>query len=206
MKKSWFCWLAALLPACTDMPVDEPSLASPCAGAPITNLGIGQPCRADADCATLQASRCLTIAGADSGFCSKTCIDKPQGWLACGPGAQCVTQGTSPAMCAPVACAPTVQIDPPFIDIDRHCTVGQVNDLGVGKVCTSVGACAAFGGSTACPDVLHPGSGAPAFCSPLCGQDADCGPNAFCFWRKAAPGKENWGWIGACAPVACKLP
>lgn len=170
-----------------------------CPNAPVNASGLGKACSSDADCAGLEAATCLR--GQGYAFCSRKCFAKTDGWPSCGTGGRCQWRPSGPAMCVPKVCSDLTCAVPPEVRVRIPCDgVGQVNDTGVGKPCEAVKDCLGFGGSSTCPWIVHSAPGTPSWCSQLCGEDADCGPGAFCWWRNA----PDHGWVGACTPLACK--
>lgn len=174
-----------------------------CPASAINSRGVGKPCQRNADCAGQDALTCLAAAE-DNGFpfCTTYCFGLTAN--ECGPGARCIKRGSRPGVCAPQVCADRLEVQPPAtIAIDKRCTVGQVNDFGIGKACTSHADCAGFRVARHCSVVFRPEN--PAWCSVLCSTDADCGPGAFCWARDAVEAGAH-RTIRSCVPIACKLP
>lgn len=72
------------------------------------------------------------------------------------------------------------------------CEPGQVNDLGVGRACSSHADCAGFKMSM-CHGLKGPDR--PRVCTVHCETDADCGPDAMCGLSR--------GWLRSCYPTRC---
>jgi len=169
----------------------------------VNALGIGKPCQHNAECQGQPAVTCVAEAEEDGfPFCTKYCFFlKPD---ECGADATCIKRGDKPSFCAPSACASQLsQEPPPFVECSNPCNVGQVNDYGVGKVCTQHEDCQGFAVANVCPLAIRPEN--PNWCSVLCaGQDPnECGPNAFC-WRRFVEEAGVKFVLGSCAPIACK--
>ncbi len=72
------------------------------------------------------------------------------------------------------------------------CEPGQVNDLGVGRGCSTHADCAGFKMSM-CHGLKGPDR--PRVCTVHCETDADCGPEAMCGLSR--------GWLRSCYPKRC---
>ena len=122
----------------------------------------------------------------------------------CGPEGACVYVGEGKGRCVPNAQAEALAKPlPPVVEVVNPCCLPKaVNDQGVGKQCKAAADCGGEGAGTAktCPMTIR--EELPNWCTHLCdfGDDAACGPNAFCWWR---PSKDR-GMVGSCAPNACK--
>ena len=120
----------------------------------------------------------------------------------CGDGGACVYVGEGKGRCVPQDRAKALAKPlPPAQDVANPCCLPkEVNATGVGKQCKVALDCSGYGTAKSCPQAIR--AGLPNWCTHLCdfGDDASCGPDAFCWWRKS----EDRGMVGSCAPNACK--
>ena len=95
---------------------------------------------------------------------------------------------------APPAAPPAAegQADPWAGGRGSVCEPGQVNDLGVGRECTTNDDCRGLPASMC---QRNKGPDRPSVCSVHCDRDADCGEGAMCGLAR--------GWIRACYPKRC---
>ena len=72
-------------------------------GDPGNELGVGQFCASQSECATTQsAPLCSSLGDPDTHFCTKTC---PMGSTdACGTGAECTCNASNQCGCTPNTC------------------------------------------------------------------------------------------------------
>lgn len=188
----------ALAVGCSSDPDAPPTHIQSCTAA-ANSRGVGRPCTQHADCAGQVASVCpMADYAADLDFCTMACSQG--GDPVCGDGAVCVTRGGLSPRCVPEPCAAALQVAAAWPQSQIPCGVGQVNDLGVGKVCASNDDCAGLPAAR-CPLTLH--EGLPNWCSMLCDYDSDCGPKAFCWIRPSGVGDE--GVVGSCTPTGCRI-
>lgn len=179
-----------------------PPLASViCPKEAVNDLGVGKPCEVIADCRDQRALTCLAAAEANGfPFCTIYCFGlEPE---ECGRNARCIQRGDQPALCAPNTCADSLEVRPgPPVKMRIPCDVGAVNDMGVGKLCTTHSDCAGNKSARACPRVFA--AKKPNWCTMLCSKDEECGPNAFC-WADENVEQGVRFTVRGCAPVACR--
>lgn len=176
----------------------------------VNKFGIGRPCSTSTDCKP------------PHGFCWKekdpvhglgicvmpAFVPENAGWPACGFGARRIPDPSGdtakPALCVPNACADKLFQWPYQPQIYYNCDKNEVNSKGVGKPCKNMSDCAEFGSSFACPVVVHDDPNFLDFCSPLCGQDSDCGEKALCVWHigKAFEPQDMYPHA-SCVPTSC---
>ena len=208
------CLLAVLAAACeqkstpaaaANPPVDTQAApaaltSTACPGGAVNDQGLGKACAKASDCLGGSAITCLKEQEGDGfDFCTKFCFGlKPD---ECGPNGKCIPRGAKASVCAPAACADKLAVAPAEdVTITFPCTVGSINDYGVGKVCEKNAECAGLVAKI-CPYEIRPQN--PQWCSMLCAADSECGPNAFC-WRRMVEENGRKFNLGSCAPIACQ--
>ena len=103
-----------------------------CPAKAVNDLGVGKPCDNNAQCVGQGALTCL--ADAEPGgfpFCTTCCFGLEAN--ECGANARCIRRKDRPGVCAPDTCAAQLEHTPNTVLVDRRCTVGSVNDYGVGR-------------------------------------------------------------------------
>lgn len=183
--------------ACKQSPT--PLQSHLCSSGAVNGGGVGQPCRKSTDCTGTAAVTCPVESDPNGyDFCTRACYGLPH-IDECGAGSECRFFRLGRGFCIPSACKDTIPkiTVPPPVQVEWTCCVGQVNALGVGKVCTTNEDCKGLAANT-CGIALDPSFN--NWCAQLCQDDKECGDNAFCW---IVPAKEG-GYIGFCAPNACK--
>ncbi len=181
-----------------DIPPGSSSLACP-GYAAVNVIGVGKPCQTNDDCQGQLAVTCPHSNDAKAfDFCTRYCfgLDAQE----CGPNARCIAQGEKTSVCAPLPCADALEIKPPpDVKAKIPCPDAVANSFGVGKPCKTKDDCAGNTVAKVCPLAIKPTN--PAWCSLLCTDDSDCGPDAFCWKRHAV--EEGGLLIASCAPKIC---
>lgn len=196
------CALLAFAPlfvaaGCHD-PTQPPARACPQATKEVNPLGVGRPCATAADCSGLRAHECpRQVDPAAPDFCTFFC----QGHIDCGTDGVCTRvtlhDGNTIQYCAPASCAASVgTVLGPDDANPIRCEVGQVNDLGLGKVCSGMEDCVGTP-MPFCPKSYHPS--AWDWCTRLCEKDDECGSDGICWHTTSVEGFP----IASCVSVEC---